>query len=240
MLNYQDLVRSIKPKNLLGYYPLDEISGSTAYDRSGNGYNFTYAGVTLGDAESIHGKPCPYFDGTSSDYVEGTSSGILADINTTLGSMHGWMKVYNSGVWSDEVTRYLTQIEHDGDNRIHIIKRGGGASFYNKIQLLYEGQTDNSYNSYDTTALNNNLDWIHCAVTWDETGDEVNMYVNGILVDTDSFPTEMDTPNDIQIGNEESGGGYGNPFYGWLSDVAYYDVVLSQALIQQFCIGRLT
>lgn len=58
------LTRQILQDNPVGYWPLDEVSGTTAFDRSGNGRNGTYTGaVTLNARDMVPGSKGPDFIG---------------------------------------------------------------------------------------------------------------------------------------------------------------------------------
>src|SRR5215469_8556155 len=70
---YSNAVISLNP---VGFWPLNETSGTTAFDVSGNGNNGTYqSGVTLGAA----GVPNPPFVGFATNSVASGFSGSAGD-----------------------------------------------------------------------------------------------------------------------------------------------------------------
>ncbi|MFN8450264.1 MAG: hypothetical protein U0521_17180 [Anaerolineae bacterium] len=54
------------PGALVGYWRLNETSGSTIADAGANGFNGTYTGVTLNDTTFLDGEPAPRFTASSS------------------------------------------------------------------------------------------------------------------------------------------------------------------------------
>jgi RHS repeat-associated protein len=78
--HYGYLVRNDAP---LAYYPLDETSGTTAADASGNGNNGTYAGTyTLHQPGALAGSG----GGTAVSFSNGTVSGTVPNLNTAAGA----------------------------------------------------------------------------------------------------------------------------------------------------------
>jgi len=77
--HYGYLVRNNAP---LAYYPLDETSGTTATDASGNSNNAAYSGgYTLGQAGALAGSG----GGTAVTFSGGTVSGSIPNLNTSPG-----------------------------------------------------------------------------------------------------------------------------------------------------------
>ena len=101
--NYAQRILSIAPNNIVGYWPLDEHSGTTVTDKSRQGNNGSYTGVTLNNAKGPDGRGIPFFDGTN-DFGDIYSAALNSDFNGNEGAMMGWFKVQNSGVWTDGST----------------------------------------------------------------------------------------------------------------------------------------
>lgn len=55
-------------------YRLNDDTGTVALDWSGNGYNGTYVGATLGGSAAVNGDPSPTFSGTGDSCVQGNSA----------------------------------------------------------------------------------------------------------------------------------------------------------------------
>lgn len=78
--SYIDLVRHTRPGNLVGYWPLNETSGSIAHDVSGNGNHGTIYGALLGQPGMGDGNTSFYFDGIN-DTVDIFSSSLANKYN---------------------------------------------------------------------------------------------------------------------------------------------------------------
>ena len=78
--------------SLVGYWPLNEGTGTIAYDRSGNNNNGTWSGTTAGQNGTYYtisnGRTVGYFDGATNYINCGTSSSVMPDAFTVI----GWIK----------------------------------------------------------------------------------------------------------------------------------------------------
>lgn len=89
---YEWKVRHTRPGNLVGYWPLNELSGTIAYDHSGNGFHGTYYGnPRLGQQGIGDGWTIPWFDGVD-DYVNLFSSGLAAAFGKENGTVCIWLQ----------------------------------------------------------------------------------------------------------------------------------------------------
>lgn len=112
---YTDRVLAYSP---IAYWPLNEASGGTAEDLSGNNYDGSYTGVDLGQTGIGDGNTAPYFDGTN-DYVNIYSTGFRDVFNGAEGTVVIWAKVFNADVWTDGNVRYPTEFRVDGSNYVY-------------------------------------------------------------------------------------------------------------------------
>ena len=131
------LISLFGASSVVALWPLNETSGSTAYDVSGNGRNGAYTGVTLADAAGPKGGSAPLFDGAN-DYVNLYSTSLRDAFNGAEGSFLLWYKLYNSGVWTDGAGRYFYNFAADGSNYIRLSKTSA------------TGQVDVRYNAGGT------------------------------------------------------------------------------------------
>lgn len=174
---YFDKVKTIAPANLIGYWPMSELSGSVATDYSGRGNHGAYTGVTLGQPGIGDGRTCPLFDGTN-DFNNIYSAALASDFNASEGSLWGWMKVGAAGVWTDGTIDSLATLVVDGNNRIEIFKTATN----NQLQFRYRaGGTSKDVTS---TALNGSIAFFHIAITWSVAADQMKAYINGAQVGT--------------------------------------------------------
>src|SRR5262245_55585830 len=97
--------------NLVALWALNEASGTTARDSSGNGYNAAYVnGPTLGQTGIGDGGVCPLFVPGSNTYVNPFSSGFAAAFNGQEGTFAIWCRVRAASVWTDGASRYINSI----------------------------------------------------------------------------------------------------------------------------------
>ena len=149
----------------IAYWPLWELSGTTAQCLVNPAQNGTYSGVTLGQEGIGDGGQAPLFDGAN-DYVDIYSAALAAIFPYDEGSFCGWMKVFNVGVWSDGAVRIF----------ISAAAALGGAAFM--VNFYRRGVVNNVTYFRDDGADNQVLqhvvvapvtDWQHFALTWSVT-----------------------------------------------------------------------
>lgn len=96
--SYMDLVKSTRPGNLVGYWPLNEVAGSIAYDWSGNNNNGVIYGCLLGQKDLLgDGGRSYYLDGVD-DYVDVFNSNLatlLSNSSITLMSFCQYTGISN-------------------------------------------------------------------------------------------------------------------------------------------------
>jgi len=80
-------------QNPLLYYKLNETSGTSAIDYSGNGYHGTYSGVTLASANGVFSPDkMPLWDGVN-DFLNFYTAGFAGAFNPDEFSMLLWFQV---------------------------------------------------------------------------------------------------------------------------------------------------
>lgn len=168
---YTNKVRAIAPPNLLAYWPLADVIGSTTLtDESGNNRHGAYTAVVLGQ-QGVDGRRAALFDGSTS-YGNVYSAGLAGAFNGGEGTVALWVRVSGAGVWTDATQRWMIGISVNANNRVLINKQVADR------QILYfyaAGGTSKS------VALNNvtTTGWLHIALTWSKSGDALKAYVNG-------------------------------------------------------------
>jgi hypothetical protein len=156
----------------IGYWPMNEAAGGTAFDYSGNGFDGSYTGVTLGQAGIGDGETCPYFDGAN-DYNNVYSAGFIASFDGTKGTFSIWVKVSDVSVWTDSTTDSAFDFDADGvDNIIRIDK----SAVNNRLDYFYKA--GGILKSVLKTSISD-TGWMHLGLTWDKTADEMKAYYNG-------------------------------------------------------------
>ncbi len=196
------------PSGLAGYWPLDEGSGSTAKDESGNGNNGTWNGTTPYYTTSAKvGAYAGNFNG-SNDQVELTNSGSSSYTITAWFVGAGLLGLGNI---AGSTGRYVTVNASTGN--IAISTWGGGYG-------VSSTQFDVNIGSWNFIAI--------------EPGE---VYVNGVG-QTINFGNLFDeAPGNMSIGGNYDYGGNGWNFVngawdGRINDVRIYNRALSAAEIQ--------
>jgi len=197
--------------NPLGYWELDETSGNTALDSSGNGNNGTYfGGITQGMVGAFSGSSATQFDG-STGYVD-------------LGGVWGGANELTIEAWAN-----VSSITGDFQA---IVSSLAGFQFAH-LQLFSAGNivtyTDSGALAFDILSQNPTDDWRHIALVA-ESGNS-KLYVNGIEVSSNSGVfTSINAAPSIRIGSGHAGGRF---FNGLIDDVAIYDHALSSSDINR-------
>lgn len=165
-------VLTLDRQNLIGYWPMWEASGSVADDLSGEGNDGAYTDVTLAEVGIGDGRSCPLFDGSAS-FSDIHSAGLVADFGKLEGTFAIWAKVSAAAVWEDGDGRRAVNIRVDGNNYLDI----GKASANDRLAWNYKagGTLENRVKSSISPT-----DWIHLALTWSDSADEVKAYYNGV------------------------------------------------------------
>ena len=210
---------------LVAYYPLDEGSGETATDASGNGHD----GNIAGSPEWITGKfgKALEFSGNTGGHVnlgtwdpsEGTnllSFGLWVRWNGLSGQWQGLISKRDS--WGPApVGEMMWFLEANQTTGILWFGRREGGGVGGTSETLPEGQ------------------WQHIAVTCD--GSTARMYRDGVEVNSGSFTLGSKTDAGLQIASGYTGGV--GPFNGAVDEVRIYNHALSEVEVQDAMMGAM-
>ena len=155
----------------LAYLRMDEGSGATALDFSGNGHNGAYTGVTWDGTAPPMGGQAPYFDGVN-DYLDMYSAGFAAAFDMDEGCVLIWMK---NDDWTNTPTDTALRIRRNAANEVKIFQ--GGVS--GRVTYLHEG--DNVVDSVTEDSFSGTA-WISAMISWSVADDELIAYKNGVQV----------------------------------------------------------
>lgn len=175
---YHQIILATDP---IAYWPQDEKQGAIAYDwvrrRQGSDQDGVYTGVTLGQPGIGDGRTSPFFDGVN-DFNDTFTAAFQGRFDGSEGTMMAWARVFNVGVWTDSISRFMMRLELDAGIYIHIAKRGVN----NQLQFIRRG---GGVISIVDDAGHAETDWMHLAITWSEsilpTG-EMRAFFNGVQV----------------------------------------------------------
>jgi len=203
----EDVRNVIASDNLLGWWKLDELEGTTVYDSSKNSRHGTLTGFTL-SANGILGpqKKALYFDG-SDDLIEVAEDDALDPSEITL---MAWIYI--------PATSGTRNFFNKGDNTGYRFRVT--SSF--QLQFLDRGGN----NGLTGSVVPKNR-WIHTVVTGDASG--LKIYYNGAL--DASNATAYGAPNTSEV---LEFGRYAatEKFSGGLDDIRIYNRALTETEIQ--------
>jgi hypothetical protein len=219
-----DTVAAVNATGLVGYWPLDDGTGSAqAGDRSGNGNAGSLAMV---DATS--GWKAGHA-GSALEIPDTVGAGVMVKPSASLDGIRTGLTI---SAW---VYR-LTSIK---ERNLTVLSRQVGTAsrevyslaFQNDVMViwLYAASPASEVNLRATRTAPLNA-WIHVATTWD--GKTVRLYQDGAEVGLLSYAGPMgasDKP--VILGNNANSTGLDQPLGGRLDEVRLYDRALSAAEI---------
>lgn len=166
-------VRGGIDNGLVGHWQLDETSGTTAGDASGNLLNGSMIGGLDAGTDSVDGKVSTslLFDGVA-DGIQVSNSASLE--NFTSLTLSAW--VYPTAVGQSNGSRVISKSDGgNGDN--YLLGYGNADQAWMRIET--DGDVQQNLNSSTTLPLNQ---WTHIVGTWD--GQNMRLYENGVEVST--------------------------------------------------------
>jgi hypothetical protein len=219
MSYYSSTVMNDSP---VAYYRLDEASGTTAIDASGNGYTGTYSGsgVTYGVAGALSNDAdtSVTFNGSSGDMA--MPAGVDPSTFQSL-SVEFWLKLSTLSLSSQPAIiandapgtsnkGFVVYLNSTGS--AIILKLGNGSS-----------STTSTLNYPFATGV-----WYHIVWTWN--GTNIAGYVNGVVKENDNtFGGPIaSTTNHVTVGHNPAGTDW---LTGSVDEVAIYNTTLSAARI---------
>ena len=215
---------------LIGHWQLDETSGSSIADLSGNGNGGTWTDSTGNDVaeETTTGQVgnAIAFDGVDDRINIGNF-----DVSGTGITMAGWF--YLDAFTNDG---RLISKSSDADNvNTHdwtLFFDEPGASGRLTLRMKTVNGTRNEYTPY----IPNLNEWHHVAVTYNNATDGIIYYIDGAQIDTDTHndggAVITGTGYPVAIGNQATGAGE-RPFDGKLDDWRVYDRPLSASEVSK-------
>jgi len=224
---YARRVLAIAPNNIVAYWPLWEIGGNIAHDRSPQGNNGTYTGVILNQPGIGDSRASPFFDGVN-DFVNTYSAALNADFDGDEGTISVWARVANVGVWTDGVSREIVRFLGDANNDIFIQRTGAPNNTlgcYRRAGGVNKGRFP----------VSTTTDWFHVVMTWSVTSDQLRVFFNTI----ESLPAQVGLNvfgSALNANQTLIGAGSQVPvqvWHGWIAHLAVWNIPLSPAQIER-------
>ena len=202
------------------YWNFDEGGAAqTAADSSGNGRD-----GTLGSTTSVEGSD-PSWSCVSSGYAlefDGSDDQVLVGDHDLLNaiSISAWIN-WDAITTSDGIGSKRTGTEVLGNWALRMDDTGSGLLEW----MLWTGS--GARQVFNSTSAINIDEWTHVVLTFDETTNTANFYINGTLDNTTtSFTNNLeDNAQDIIIGWAGQSSQY---FDGHIDDLRLYDYALTQ------------
>jgi hypothetical protein len=209
---------------LVGWWPLDEGTGSVAHDISGLGNNGTWSGVPSSPngthyTTGMIGPYAGYFDGTDNQLNIGTQHAYAFTGPFTVSA---WVNTVSSGT--------ILSMQNGGDNGYLLTINYGVIDFCvyaNAIQTCAGG------GRYPLVSPA----WTHFTAVFD--GSKITVYANGIFVASSTASTLTASTGSLAFGVAQRGG-YSN-LIGSLDDIRFYNRALTTneiALLYNTGVGR--
>ncbi len=167
---WETYTRKVLSYDPIAYWTLAESSGTEAHCLVNSAQNGTATGVTWGQSGIGDRLTCPQFDGTN-DYVNVYSTTLRDAFNGAEGTIALWLRVSGVGVWTDSTARYFFRIYAGTNDEIYLSR----VTTDNALIGIYRaGGTNKAL--YPTSS---SVDWLHFAITWSASADEVRVYLSG-------------------------------------------------------------
>jgi len=209
-------------------WKLDDKTGTTTSDSSGNGGTGTFYEGTTPNSNGptwSAGKFGPGVNFPGTDDVIRIPESTVTDLGTTTDS-------YTVSAWFKTSTNSSTTAA--------IVNKECGASSSpfrlsldsSELPLFNVRESVNTTSTVGTTALNDNL-WHFITGVRDVATDTVKLYVDGVLIDTETDITTVTTVNDcdISIGNGAGTSYNSNDFNGPIDNVRIYNYARTPAQV---------
>lgn len=203
--SYSQKVLDTRPGALLAYWALNETSGTTATDSSGNGNHGTYVGVVLNGYIHLDGLSAPSFDGIS-DWVSIPDSPTLNPSGAM--TISAWVNAEDTEYWRGIVSKSDAGTWADGYGL-----------FFSADDVL-TGYGQGGYGGGQSINFSVTGQWVHFAYTWD--GAIQRLYQNGTLLASSGRSAGSPSAETLYLGLQ----GGGRSWYGAIARVAIWDEAL--------------
>lgn len=216
----------------VGRWDLDEGSGTTAIDTSGNG-NYSASNISAGTGGYVRGKVNKAYNFDGANTVINVGSGSTIDDITTQ-TFEAWIYPRTLGE-SAGANNFIGRIYEKGDGteaRLIYLDSTGSTST-SPAFLTYQQQPGGTWATLDGTIPFNT--WTHVAITYDNSvlTNAAKIYLNGVLVSmqlvtNQSGTATSDAAGSARIGNRQ---GLDRTFDGYIDQVRIFNYIRTPAQI---------
>jgi len=199
----------IASAELVAYWPLDEGSGTTAVDVTGNGHDGTIGGTAKWLAG--HNGLALDFDG-SSTYID-----VNGEIARGTWSLAMWLKPRDIPYTTDYYAVMHADAWSAGTPHVHL----------RNTTSLWNVDTNSGPNISSTTVLQED-EWYHCTYTVEHDGssNSAQIYINGVLESEGQGGTGASFLGPLNFGAWTNNQRF---YHGLMDDIRVYNHVLTEA-----------
>ncbi|HYO24314.1 MAG TPA: LamG domain-containing protein [Lacipirellulaceae bacterium] len=199
-------------QNLLAHWKLNESSGTSASDSSGNGRTGTVTGTATWTSATIGNG----FQFNGATKIQ--AAGLLG--NPTNLTISAWATLTAIDSFGAEVVSL-------GDHVVLRLDDGG------RMRALYYNGT--TWTSLDFTASYVGTGWRHFAAVFDDANNVLKLYVDGVEVASGAMTSSISYPGlgSATVIGRNGNGGTSHDFTGIIDDVRVYDAALTAAQIKE-------
>ncbi len=221
---YLEKILSTRPGNLIGCWPLDEVSGSVAKDYSGRGHHGAITGTDLGQVGIGDGRTSQRFDGIG-DFIDIYSASLASAFNASEGTMLAWIRM-DSATWVDGVTRWGMMVRTNANNQARFYKLNTG--------ILYFAHRASGADRIIAMPTNES-DFMAVGGTWSYSNDCIKGYLQGRHIDrVGGLGVWVGGVLGAHIGASAAPGDFTK---GWMAHCALWTAALTPAEMK--CLGRM-
>ena len=221
--SYSSLATNTLMSNIAGLWHLDETSGTSISDSSGNSNTGTVTNVTLGASGKLNSSA--YFNGTTSKAVIANSASLNPSTSLTISA---WVYPTVSSQSTGIMYKWGT-----GSSNQFAFRLNSGAA---RITVAQSNQSVVAVNGGTTLPINQ---WSHVMAIANSTAGTLTLYVNGVTDGSTTYNgtlyTGGATPVPLSIGCQidDAGSVCYNFLAGNLDEVALWSRALGTTEVQQ-------
>jgi len=206
-----DCIENMSP---IVYFPLDELSGTTAINHGtlGAPANGTYINVPLAQIEAPGGGLAPSFDDALDTGVNIYTTALRDAFDGNEGSLAVWAKW--TGTWNNGTSHDVFNIECvSNNNQLSMSK------YFNNTFIYYWNPWDGGQGDMEYVQIANfGAGWVSLAMVWSDSGDFFKAYKNGVQqgATQTGLYTWIETIDRVCIGTATP-----DLFNGWIGNLAH-------------------
>lgn len=211
---------------LVGWWKLDEGSGSTTADSSGNGHT----GTLQSSPTWISGKIGPYALSFVSASDQDVTMGNVLDMTTSSFSVSVWAK-FTTQTAANNFPSFVSKTYDNAGRGYNFVVDTNAGGTSNDVFAHIADTTDLAVQSSETPTRLDDNNWHQYVMVVDRTAQFLYFYVDNTIigspVSTASLGSLSSTASLVFAARGAGGGGIGNWLDGSVDDVRIYNRILT-------------